>query len=164
VTFLEQHRGDVAFVTIDIGANDLWRLDAPGNPASCLFEPAGCDFELARMQNNLTAILAELRTAVGPAVPIVGMTYHDVLAPACVADASLLIACARLDGLNAALAGTYAAAGAPVADVAGAFENDDLANAANNVCAWTWICSSGDVHPNAAGHAEIAKAIEQVLP
>jgi hypothetical protein len=42
VSFVEAHKGKVALVTIDFGANDLSRFDAQGNLISCLFEPQGC--------------------------------------------------------------------------------------------------------------------------
>jgi lysophospholipase L1-like esterase len=164
VNFLQAHKDNVALVTIDIGANDLSRLDAQGNVVTCLFEPAGCAAQVATMAQNLAAILAELKAAAGPVVPIVGMTYYDVFAPLCVSDASLLFVCGRVDAVNGLLATTYAASGVPVADVAGAFENDVLANAAANVCAWTWFCSLGDVHANAAGYGVIAQAFADVLP
>src|SRR5262249_8820558 len=54
--FLRAHRGEVAFVTIDIGGNDLVQPDGGG---------------VAAIQANLPAILHELRDAAGPAVPIV---------------------------------------------------------------------------------------------
>jgi len=90
-----------------------------------LFEPAGCATQTARAVENLTAILADLRAAAGPDVPIVGMAYYDVFAPLCVSDPSLLFVSGRVDAINVTLVDTYAAAGDPVADVAGAFENDN---------------------------------------
>ena len=65
--------------------------------------------------------------------------------------------------MNATLVDTYAAAGEPVAEVAGAFENDNLVNCAAHVCDWTWF-ALGDVHANTAGYGGIAEAFEQVLP
>ena len=164
VSFLQAHKGKVALVTIDIGANDLSRLDTQGNVITCLFETAGCATQTATMVENLTAILADLRAAAGPDVPIVGMSYYDVFAPLCVSDPSLRFVCSRVDAINATLDDTYAAAGDPVADVAGAFENDNLVNAAAHVCAWTWFCSIGDVHANTAGYGVIAEAFEQAIP
>jgi len=163
VSFLEAHKGKVALVTIDIGANDLSRLDAQGNVVSCLFEPAGCAAQAALAAQNLRAILDDLRAAAGPGVPIVGMTYYDVFAPLCVSDASLLFVGGRVDAINTLLANTYTAAGVPVADVAGKFENDVLPHAAANMCAWTWFCALGDVHANTAGYGVIAQAFEQVV-
>jgi lysophospholipase L1-like esterase len=164
VGFLQAHKGKVALVTIDIGANDLSRVDAQGNDVTCLFEPAGCATQTARIAENLTAILSDLRAAAGPGVPIVGMSYYDVFAPLCVSDPSLLFVCSRVDAINATLDDTYAAAANPVADVAGTFENDNLVTAAAHVCAWTWFCVLGDVHANTVGYGVIAKAFVDVLP
>jgi lysophospholipase L1-like esterase len=163
VSFLQAHKGKVALVTINIGAGDLNRNDAQGNLVVCLFEPEGCAAQTVAMLENLAAILAELRAAGGPDVPIVGMTYYDVFAPLCVSDASLLFVCSRVDALNARLVATYAAAGVPVANVAEAFDNDVLANAAANVCAWTWFCTFGDTHPNTTGYGVIAQAFKDVI-
>ena len=55
-SFLHAHKGNVAFVTIDIGANDVFE----GVP-------------LPVLQANLASILTKLREAAGPDVPIVGM-------------------------------------------------------------------------------------------
>jgi lysophospholipase L1-like esterase len=165
LSFLEAHKGKVALVTIDIGANDLSRFDPHGNLISCLFEPQGCAAQAQSLQANLSAILAELEAAAGPGVPIVGMGYYDVFAPVCVSDPFPVFICARVDAVNALLDATYEAAGVPVADVAGAFENDDLASAAANVFAWTHFCVSGfvDVHPNATGHGVIAQTFLDVI-
>jgi len=152
VAFLEAHKGKVSLVTIDVGANDLQRLDAQGNPVVCLFEPVGCAAQTAAIAANLTAILAELRAAAGPDVPIVGMTYYNAFLP--LADP---IVDARIADANAVLAATYAAAGVPVADVAGAFPTVAA------VCAWTWFCTDADVHPNATGYGLIANAFLRVI-
>ena len=164
VSFLEAHKGKVALVTIDVGANDLSRSDQQGNVISCLLEPQGCDAQVASLRTNLAAILAELEAAAGPRVPIVGMTYYDVFAPLCVSEASLAFLCSRVDAVNELIDATYTAAGVLVADVAGAFENDNLPSAAANVCAWTRFCASGfeDVHPNVEGYGVIAQAFLDV--
>jgi lysophospholipase L1-like esterase len=143
----------VALVTIDIGANDLARIDENGDVVSCLFEFAGCVAQQASMEANLSAVLAALRTAAGPDVPIVGMTYYNVYLPL---DDPVVDA--RVSSTNALLASTYAAAGVAVADVAGAFPTTD------DVCSFTWFCTDLDVHPNAAGYGVIADEFLKVLP
>lgn len=151
-------------VTIDIGGNDLLHMDAQGTAVYCPLEPTGCGKRIATMTRNLAAVLRELKAAAGPGVPLVGMTYDDVVAPRCISNRSLMLACRRFNAFNRSLADTYAAAHVPVADVAGAFENGDLEKAAKRVCAWTWFCSSGDLHPNTAGYNVIAQAFQQILP
>jgi len=153
VGLLEAHKGKVALVTIDIGANDLARIDENGDVVSCLFEFAGCVAQQASMEANLSAVLAALRTAAGPDVPIVGMTYYNVYLPL---DDPVVDA--RVSSTNALLASTYAAAGVAVADVAGAFPTTD------DVCSFTWFCTDLDVHPNAAGYGVIADEFLKVLP
>jgi len=153
VGFLAAHNGKVALVTIDVGANDLQRLDAQGSLVVCLFEPAGCAAQTAALAANLAAILAQLRAAAGPDVPIVGMTYYNVFLPL----GSPLVD-ARIDHANAVLAAIYTAAGVPVADVAGAFPTVAA------VCAWTWFCTHADTHPNETGYGVIANAFLNALP
>jgi lysophospholipase L1-like esterase len=165
VDFLESHKGKVALVTIDIGANDLQRLDSQGNVVICLLEPAGCATQQTRAAANLLGILSDLRAAAGSDVPIVGMTYYNAFAPLWFTDPAMaLLVGGRVDDLDAVLASTYAAAGVPVADVAGVFENGIYPDSALNVCAWTWVCSLGDLHPNTAGYEVIARAFEAALP
>jgi lysophospholipase L1-like esterase len=163
-TFLRANRDDVAFVTIDIGGNDVTHPDGGG---------------VAAIQANLPVILRELREAAGPGVPIVGMTYyhpflpdvwfatHDAVAVKAAVDA--------IHGFNQLLASIYSAAGDPVADVETAFATSDVADADSDgvpdnverACAWTWRCAppphGPDIHPNTAGYGAIARAFESVL-
>src|SRR6266571_4224478 len=72
VALLDAHRGSVAFITIDIGANDLTG-------------PSG----IGPLLTNLPMILTDLRAAAGPGVPIVGMSYYDPFAPQAYAQGGL---------------------------------------------------------------------------
>jgi lysophospholipase L1-like esterase len=158
ISFLHAHRGRVSLVTIDIGGNDA--IGGGGVP---------------QIQANLPVILGDLRAAVGPAVPIIGMTYYDPFLPsvwfgsfdlaAVQAEAQSLVA------INDILAGDYAAAGDPVADVQGAFDStvttlqpDGTPLDVERICDWTWICSAGDLHPNATGYGVIASAFMNAIP
>jgi lysophospholipase L1-like esterase len=163
--FLREHRGEVVFVTIDIGGNDVIAPDGGGVTA---------------IEANLPVILSQLRDAAGPGVPIVGMTYYDPFLPDAWFGthdlAALQSAVNALLGINNLLANLYTAAGDPVADVETAFSTTDVGDAdgdgvpndVEQVCAWTWLCASPphgpDIHPNTAGHAAIAHAFEHVLP
>jgi lysophospholipase L1-like esterase len=150
VAFLHAHRQFVRLVTIDIGANDA-------------LGPGGA----GEIAENLPTILAELRNAAGPDVPIVGMNYYGAFLPVAWAEGGLPAVQASVEGLvgfNNFLEGFYAAAGDPVADVESAFSSTDLTlveGVPRNVvlvCQWTWMCAVGDVHANTAGYAVIAQA------
>jgi lysophospholipase L1-like esterase len=158
-SFLRAHRGEVAFVTLDIGGNDV-------------LSPAGGG--VAAIQANLPSILAALRAAAGPGVPIVGMSYYGPGLVSWFADPSSLPArVAALVAFNNLLEGIYAAASARVADVEGAFSSTDTAIVGGlpldvlRICQWTWLCVSPphgpDIHPNTSGHAAIAEAFAKEL-
>jgi lysophospholipase L1-like esterase len=136
--------GQVEFVTLDIGANDV---------LECLFtqEPGCLAAGVAAIQANLPAILAALKEAAGTDVPIVGMTYYNLFAGTPQAPA--------IDSLNALLEGIYVSSGVAVAQVDDAFAANPAA-----VCAWTWFCSRyQDVHANTEGYGVIAQTFAEEL-
>jgi lysophospholipase L1-like esterase len=162
--FLQAHRGEVALVTIDIGGNDVISSDGGG---------------VAAIQANLPVILAQLRAAAGPVVPIIGMSYYHPFLPdvwfATHDPTALQGAVDAVIGFNDLLEAIYAAAGDPVADVESAFSLADLGDTdgdgvpdnVERACAWTWRCTppphAPDIHPNNAGYAAIAAAFEDVF-
>jgi lysophospholipase L1-like esterase len=167
VAFLEAHHGEIAFITIDIGGNDL---------APCFFvldfTSACLGAHLPPLAANLATILAALREAAGAGVPIVGMNYYDpflgfwALGLPGLAVASTLLTVEFNDALEA----VYQTAGVPVADVEAAFAVtdftvvDDLPVNVSYACALTWFCSVQDIHANDAGYAAIARSFEEHLP
>jgi GDSL-like Lipase/Acylhydrolase family len=159
VHFLREHQGSVAFVTIDIGVNDV-------------LGPSG----LGPALTNLPVILSALRAAAGPGVPIVGMNYYDAFAPQAWSQGGLPGLQAQVMGvvaLNDAFDRVYSAAGDPFADVMSAFAVTDFTLVDGTPvdvlreCEWTWICTppplGPDIHANNAGYGVIAQAFEDVL-
>ncbi|MGD0122232.1 MAG: SGNH/GDSL hydrolase family protein [Candidatus Limnocylindrales bacterium] len=173
VAFLRGHRGSVAFVTIDIGFNDL---DSYGFEAL----PAG----MASIGRNLPGILGTLREAAGPETPVVGMTIYDAFLPAWlegplgreIASRSVWDAVVPL---NAHLREIYGAAGLRLADVEGAFATTDFETEVDlagvgrvpinvaRACEWTWGATppplGPDLHANAGGYRAIAEAFAREL-
>jgi len=69
--FLERHRGRIGLITVSIGGNDVTRCAFASPALSCL---TGAVTTIGR---NLATLVAGLRAAAGPSVPIVGTTYPD---------------------------------------------------------------------------------------
>lgn len=160
VAFLREHRGSVSLVTIDIGANDL--LSALGRRS---------------IEKNLPPILASLRNAAGPGVPIVGMNYN---APLLASDwkkthdlGALRAGVAGAVAFNDFLEALHHRAGVEVADVESAFRVTDTTpvhGTPRNValeCRWTWICAGPplgpDIHLKTAGYGVVARAFLRAL-
>ena len=172
VAYQTAHAGEVAFITIEVGANDLvnrcmhWRTGQLDRACAVDQSP--------RQQKRLTHIVEALGTA-APDVPIVGMTYYNPLlgfwglVPG---GKALAHADQRVwSVMNAGLAAAYTAAGVKVADVAETFRIDDFTHTVRvpgrgripvNValaCSWTWFCSTKqpfDFHANGTGYRKIA--------
>lgn len=172
VAFLDEHPGEVALITITIGANDIF---------NCFGDPDCVLAARAEIHANLPVIVGQLREAAGPDVAIVGMNYWAPLVVDWFANPDSAHAwAARTVGFNHFLEDLYAAGGSPVADVESAFAVTDFTTIVElasggpvplsvySVCTLTWICSGPplgpDIHPNTAGHAVIAAAFEDALP
>ena len=128
VQFLTAHRNHMAFVTLDIGGNDLNSCASLGGPGGITFKPPACiAAAFGNIKVNLTAILTQLKAA-DPNVLIVGMNYFNpYLAVWLRGGFSEILAQITLgiaDTLSAWLGGIYAAFGVAVADVASAFSTD----------------------------------------
>lgn len=172
--FLRRHRGGVALITIDIGAND---------PDHCMTQPsatamATCALgSIPQSTTNLATILANLREA-APRARIVAMNYYlpalaawrNGLAGQALARVSEL----AVAGYDAVLTRVYQSFGVSVADVFRAFHTADFGYQAARhgpaalprnvvaICRWTWECAAPprgpNQHPNRAGYAVIARS------
>ena len=171
--FLRAHRGQVALITIDIGAND---------PNSCMLRVGltavtSClSTKTTTALANLDMILRRLRSAGGP-IPIVGMTYYVPELGFWLTGRSGVELATFTERLaaryNQLLIGDYHHYGAQVADVFAAFSSSDFADRVRldgralvprnvaAICSLTWICArpprGPNEHANKAGYRLIAR-------
>jgi lysophospholipase L1-like esterase len=169
----------VAFVTLQIGANDFIRCFGFRRGT---FHQACVDEMLPKISARLTSIVGTLRAAAGPDVPIIGANYHDPLLSAWLFpdfDPSDVEAIAEVwTAFNDMLEQTYASLDVPVADVETAFsatDFDTIVHAGDHgdvpinvarVCQWTYACSRRfdyDFHPNTIGYGVMTRAFEAIL-
>jgi hypothetical protein len=138
---------------------------------------------LPRAKKNLAVLVAVLRRAAGPTVPIVGLTYPDVFLGLYTqadrtdkADAVASVAAFRRL-LNPTLKAAFATVDGDFEDVTratGAYVTfghtthtvryGTIPVAVADVCALTSYCRIRDVHPTTPGYTVIAKLIVQALP
>lgn len=179
VALLDAHPGAVAFITINVGSNDL--VNRCLDQHTGMIDRACVADQRPWLKSRLTRILDALGGA-APGVPIVGMTYHDPFLGFwdLVPGGHRL---ARVDQrawsvFNAGLASAYGTAGVAVADVATTFRIDDFTHTVLvpgrgrmpvNValaCEWTWFCSSRfqfDPHPNPTGYRQVARTFAREI-
>jgi lysophospholipase L1-like esterase len=175
--FITRHKGDVGLITVSIGGNDILACGTPIGFTSCVADA------LSVATKNLLILLSALRTAAGPTVPIVGTTYPDIFLGFTGSKnqtqrrlAVLSVAEFRTQ-LNPALRSAYQAVDGSFVDVTkatgGYLALSDTEKGAHHsrvpvavakVCSLTYFCTTGDVHPTAAGYAVIARLIAATLP
>jgi lysophospholipase L1-like esterase len=181
--FLRQHRGSVALVTIDIGANDP-NSCVLGHPISSMF---GClSTRIKQTERNALKILSKLRAAAGPKVLIVGMTYYvpelGLWHNGQTGKAIAILTEGFAAGVNELLVMRYHRFDDRVANVFGAFKSKMFKAKSNagsqdpasrippnvaTICSLTWMCApkprGQNEHPNAAGYRVIALAFWQAI-
>ncbi len=181
--FLAKHRGHVAFVTIDVGGDDI--IGCAVKTAS--INPTCVTRALSKISTNLPTILSGLRKA-GGKVAIVGMSYYD---PALAADVTgppffpgndnqtlARASLSMLDRLNKELQGIYERYGVAVANGQEAFHSSDWKDTGffdgrrvpqnvADICNWTHMCTTDgarpNIHTNDIGHGLLASAFESAL-
>jgi lysophospholipase L1-like esterase len=162
VAFLKANGDKTRLVTLDIGANNVLDCAKTGS-----IDQVCATGTTATVAKELGQIVGQLRAA-APKAPIVLLTYYNPLLAAWRKGAQGRTTAAQsqplLGGLNAEITKAAKAAGAKVADVAGAFATNDTSgspqpNNVTRICEWTWMCSSENIHANDAGYAAMAKAV-----
>jgi len=169
--FLATHK--VAFVTLDIGANNLDScVSAAGLDQACLARG------VAAANHDLPLILQALRGA-GPSVAMFAMNYYDPFVAAALKGGAFAALAIQSESVaasfNQLLAAAYSAHGFAVADVAATFAPLnipsmpalDLPVDLVSICALTWMCAPSplgpNIHANAAGYNAIAVAFERKI-
>jgi len=164
--YLHTHR-DVRLVTITLGANDAFLLEAscasyptPQEVAACI--EAGVPGLLSEVAGNLGKILYELRTG-GYSGAIVLTNYYSL-------DYSDTAGTALTAALNSAIEAPAKAYGAVVANVFSAYQR-----AASTTAAGGKTCNTGllnpdvykqfvcNIHPTRTGHRLIAEVVTKAL-
>lgn len=162
VTLLEERNAnatpvdDVRLITLTIGGNDLFDTVVPACFAKvsshCLNTVA---VQLDVVNTNYATILGQLREAAGPDTTIAVMTYYNPL-PACPLKHLGYLAQLVLEGiepqpgLNDIIRAQAAAVGAVVVETAPVIDVKSAEPEVQPDC----------LHPNAKGHADIAKEFE----
>jgi lysophospholipase L1-like esterase len=174
--FLSAHRGHIGLITVSIGGNDVTACATQANPIPCV------GTAVTSIDQNVTTLANGLRTAAGPKVPIIGLTYPDVILgsyvyPSQPATAARLALAAQSvvafkSLINPALAKAYASAGGVFVDVTaatGAYTPltttvtvapyGTIPTAVARVCTLTWFCAVGNIHATNTGYALIGKLV-----
>ncbi|MBN9618787.1 MAG: hypothetical protein J0H43_03530 [Actinobacteria bacterium] len=170
--FLRAHRGQIALITVSIGGNDITVCGINANPTSCLLSA------LSPLKTNLATLVSGLRAAAGPAAPLVGITYPDVLLGNLLSKESAMQSVGKLSVfafqslINPALKAAYEAVGGRFADVTtatGAYEPltdttslppyGTVPVAVAKICQLTYYCQYHDIHPRTPGYAIIADLV-----
>lgn len=177
--FLEAHhaRGEVALITLDIGANDVDGCTAPGvSTFACV--AAG----LKSIKQNTPPILKGIKRAAAAGTPFAAMNLYDpVLSLYFSASSSqrglAAASVALLKLVNGEITQADRHAKVMTADVAAAFasynqrrvsyEGTTIPEDVARVCAWTWACTTPpvgpNIHANELGYGVIAQAFRKVI-
>jgi lysophospholipase L1-like esterase len=176
LSFLNAHRGHIGLITVSIGGNDVTACASQASPIPCVATA------VAGITKNVTSLATALRAAAGPKVPLIGLTYPDVILgsyvyPTHPAGASAL-SLAKLSVvafkslINPALTKAYGSAQGSLVDVTkatGAYvpltrtvhtrTYGTIPAAVASVCTFTWFCAQGNIHATTKGYTLIGKLV-----
>ena len=175
VKFLDTHRGQVRYVTLDIGANDVdGCATATGLDMTC------AEQGIATVATQLPQIAEAVHQAGGREPQYVGMNYYDPFLAAWLTGPAGQTLAQQSVTLSTAFNGTIQtglrASGFKLADVSKTFSTDDFTRQLTvpgigelpvnvaRVCEWTWECTPyQNIHANTLGYGVIAGVFERVL-
>ena len=174
--FLTAHHGHIGLITVTIGGNDVIPCARQANVVNCV------GTAVSGVSKNVTALVAALRAAAGPRVPLIGLTYPDVILGTYVypsqPPSASLVSLANLSVvafkalINPALAKAYSSAGGSLVDVTAAtgaytpltrtvrlVPYGTIPAPVASVCSLTWFCSQGNIHAKTTGYTLIGKLV-----
>jgi lysophospholipase L1-like esterase len=174
--FLTAHRGHVGLITVSISGNDVTACATQANPISCVSNA------VASITKNVSSLATALRAAAGPGVPLIGLTYPDMIlgayvypkqpAPAGAVSLAKLSVVAFKLLINPALMKAYASGNGVFVDVTkatGAYipltktvsyrPYGTVPVAVANVCGLTWFCARGNIHATTKGYTVIGRLV-----
>jgi lysophospholipase L1-like esterase len=167
VAFLKAHKGEVKYLTIDIGANDVDNCAPNGSiDTACVLKGVGT------IATNLEKILSTLVLADGFKPFSIGMNYYDPFLAEWLTGASgqtvARESVAALYAINTAEATEYREFGFRVADVYTAFHTGTWTQVPTSygriptnvayVCLFTYMCTQQNIHPTVDGYQLISSA------
>jgi len=174
--FITAHRGHIGLITVSIGGNDVTACASQANPLPCVTAA------VASITANVTTLAVALRAAAGPNVPLIGLTYPDVIlgdyvypsvpaTPARIALAKLSVVAFK-SLVNPALTTAYAHGNGVLVDVTaatGAYGSltrtvrykpyGRIPVPVSKVCTLTWFCKKGNIHATTKGYTLIGKLV-----
>jgi lysophospholipase L1-like esterase len=167
--YLRDHAGQVTYLTLDIGANDVDNCASGGS-----IDPVCVAQGVLTIAQNLNTILTGLQAAAGKVPVKVGMNYYDPFLASWLTGtqgkAVALASVTLLEVLNATEGTLYGLHGFKIADVASAYHSLDFVSQRNvppygqlptdvaYICQYTFMCSQQNIHPTTAGYQLIANA------
>ncbi|HEV7958455.1 MAG TPA: SGNH/GDSL hydrolase family protein, partial [Acidimicrobiales bacterium] len=178
MNFLSEHQGEQGIVTIDLGFNDVRHC-----MRHQIVDEACVKQQLDDVRSDVPLIVQSLKSVAGPDVTFVGLGHYDPYLAYELegGDASVFARESEhvMNRLNGVLRYAYSSDNVPMADVDEFFDGRDrtpvelsgvgmVPNDVAHICQLTWMCATApygpDFHPDDAGYATIAAAIEAVLP
>jgi lysophospholipase L1-like esterase len=169
--FIDAHPGQIGLITVSIGGNDITACATNPDPTTCVESAAGT------IDTNVTKLAGDLRAAADPSVPIIGLTYPDVILGEWVANppnqtlaqesvtAFSTIVNPTLKNAYASASGAFVdvtkATGAyiPLTDTTDSATYGVIPRAVAKVCKLTYSCTVGDIHANTKGYLIIGHLV-----
>lgn len=171
--FISSHRGEIGLITVTIGGNDVTSCAGAQNATTCVLAV------VPKIKKNVKTLASGLLKAAGTGVPLIGITYPDVILgdwvyPSGHTDTSLasLSATAFKSLINPALKEAYDSAGGHFVDITKDTDGylpltqttalapfGSVPVAVARVCQLTWYCTLGNIHAKTAGYDLIGREV-----